>query len=1253
MSRTSVTTFGEPGQLWTVPDEDVARQATASLRGYVYQLHQSAAAWISLGPDDALYLEIAEDFAALLRDPGRLDQILHATQVKETRESGAVTLNSDDVIDSIKALFRLRMSNQGRDVRLTFLSTSETGRERKMPLPSGVAGLVAWREAARGGDVAEIRAALVARIESSDLRTFIESSSAERLRDELLAPLTFACGEGDSGAVDEANRNALVELRDEVRSTVDMAHRAYDAVLSHVIKTILGPGSRQLDRRQLIACLERATAIALPSQLVAGLQPAPAVVKNSTPIGLADLRVVAHALLDAGTPPSVALLFPDASPTARAALGDIAARECSVVEIRSPDYAYAVNTMAGLVETQELKHLVIGPPGCGKTHALWRTAEQLLTSGEVIPLFLPAAQLNTWADLVALITSVAPDISIPALLSDARVCVCIDGWSEFATGTYGGERRKALRTLHTTRVLANGKFADVGDTAFRAWSLELLAPNQVMQVLKVARPGEPMPPQPVLDLLGLPLLLSIYVLAGARASAIGELLRQFHDHAARDLPEAFTEALASAVADSSLVDDRSFGRFASCLRARAGATGLAEPMKLLQRLGTIHERAGQALPVHDLYWSWLAGRGLLARKAAKLAIRPLHTRESFALALQSGACADDSDVNAALDDDLVLAAALDRSRRPRNSMAAFVTSLDRALNDPRLAVRSRGGLAALEAAEPAYLRRALDILGALTEAGLHVPDWQRALRPDLLYPQRAEIAEWLGSHGSDLLLDSIAERGGPEWTSWLEQVAINGKISFVDALAAALGCDTNLPQWGEAVLDDLIASKPWKLGAAVRRSNITLARRIAHNYERLVEMAGPTSGTWIHLNRVLVGCGDDDVFRLLLDRFETMAKQAQELLGFAVVERGPPWIGHFQRVAFADVGGRHHHKLAEELSLDIDDITAREWIAAGHHEAGWRVLIARHGEAVLPELVGALPASFAGSHHIPALANMRFLEKAPPSLINELWRRLGGPMQPKAMQDFLNAVATVHPEGVASVVRFIAEQPDVLPAYHLHQAIRLYNEWRKKVGADLSIRFGDEVAQSFPQWITMYSALRRWDSHFTPRMLASSPDLAVDFVLQHLGEDNEKATAVLGELHGLTRYSEALLDRMLAVPALATLIPNVFAGCLESIPVAALLRCVASPHIDQGVLLWKLSATNNPLHRPVHAELIQKVLTRPLDLHRFRYIASMLRAHSRHDVLNLLESAPHLGEDGWVWLAREVETARGERLIDEVGNLLR
>jgi len=1250
MPTTPVSFFGDQSRIWSVPPEDVSRQATASLRGYVYQLHASAAAWLALGPDDELYLEVAEDFTELLREQGVVDDVLRATQVKDTRESGAVTLNSPDVLAAIEALYRLRICNPDREARLVFLTTSSIGQERKDALPSGVAGLIAWEAAASGGDVEELRAALLQRRLSEGLRNFVTSSPTEQLRAGLLSPVLFACGAQNWRSLEEGNRRTLVARRNEFKATADMARRSYDAVFRDAIACALGPTPRRLNGTQLQACLERATSIAVPSSFAVGLL-GKRDARPDTALSIEELHNLAESLIENGTPPSIDLLFPGAKAEARNALADTFSVEPRLTEAIS-NKAPASASLSDLIGLSEKKHLIVGKPGSGKTHALWHAANGLLKTGTIIPLYLPAGQATGWHDLEEMITETAPGIELSTLFQDPRICVFVDSWSEFAGAMQVGEKRRALRALRSTRLVATAKFADIDDGALKHWTLDLLPPARVVRTVAAATPGEALPPSSVIDLLRLPLLLAIQVLSDARSATTGDLLRQFHEHLMRGLPERFTEALAGTVADLSLAGTRSFGRLTDELQTRSARIGITDSTRLLRNLGTILERGGQAVPVHDLYWSWLAGRGLLGDAVAVRAVGPLRTRESYALAIQAGGCAAESDVTATVRDDIVLAAVLDASRGAERPTPALAEEFSRALADHRLAVRNRAAIAALEGDRSELLRPALDVLAELGRSGLYPSEWRQVLRPNILYAQRSTLADWLGSPNSSLVLDAIAEGGGPEWSPWLEQVAAEGRISWVEAAATALGCCGDVPQWVRQHLDTVIATRAWLLrAAAARRGNKALARFIAIEYERLVEsVIEPNSSGWIELNRVLVGCGDEDVFGLLLARFPAMRPRAQELLGFAVVERGSPWVARYQRVALA-TGAPHHYKLAEELSLEIDDETARVWIAAGHDDAGWRVLIARHGEALLHEMLGQLPPSFAGIHHIPALAYMRWLPSAPDMLIDEVWRRLGSPMQPKAMQDVLNATARVYPVGIPHIVRFIVERPNALPAYHLRQALLLYEDWQKRSGIVLGLKTVDGIEHPFPDWIALHGVTSRWEDHFTPEMLALSPDLAIDYVVHHL--DDERAAAVLKAIKGTAAYSAPLLERMLAVPALATLVPQVFADGFDLFPVEALQRCIESGDIDQNSLLYRLASTVNPLHRAVHEELLARALDGSPKLHDLRCVADMLRAYSREEVLHIIDSAPHCREDCWFWFVRSVEMARGERLINEEGAIQR
>ena len=106
------------------PLGDPSREAINSLRGYVYQMYQSALAWTELEDDEFLYLEVAEDFALVAKEA------LEAVQVKET--AGQVTINSKDIIATIDSFVELQEKNPSLKVTLRHLTTSTIGKEKKL-----------------------------------------------------------------------------------------------------------------------------------------------------------------------------------------------------------------------------------------------------------------------------------------------------------------------------------------------------------------------------------------------------------------------------------------------------------------------------------------------------------------------------------------------------------------------------------------------------------------------------------------------------------------------------------------------------------------------------------------------------------------------------------------------------------------------------------------------------------------------------------------------------------------------------------------------------------------------------------------------------------------------------------------------------------------------------------------------------------------------------------------------------------------
>ena len=270
MTQDSQQPFQSGAPSWNLPEGESRRQAIAPLRGYVYQLHASLAAWLSLPEGGVLHLEAAEDYARILGDPNALDAILEATQVKDTRESGSVTLNSADVKDAIERYWALREVNTSRRVRLIFLTTSPIGAERRLVIEGGP-GLEVWRHAARGADCTEIRAALKARFAAGGLGDFLRDGDDETLREILLRPITWLCGEPALGGLEQDNRDAVVELAYGLGGTPELGARALDGLIGAIWRSIVS-GSRTLNRADLLAAVQAAVAISVPSRVaVAGM----------------------------------------------------------------------------------------------------------------------------------------------------------------------------------------------------------------------------------------------------------------------------------------------------------------------------------------------------------------------------------------------------------------------------------------------------------------------------------------------------------------------------------------------------------------------------------------------------------------------------------------------------------------------------------------------------------------------------------------------------------------------------------------------------------------------------------------------------------------------------------------------------------------------------------------------------------------------------------------------------------------------
>lgn len=250
----------DPQKSLQIPSDQEARQATASLGGHLFQATRAATEWSRLPSDAQLLLEIAEDYAVLVR------RALHMTQIKH-EFGGSVTLRSDGVRKSISGLLSFQEKNPDLEVSLAYLTTAEPGREADSPLPSGIAGLTYWQEAARGADVNPLRQLLLDTQLDERVLNFVRECDDDTLRERLVHRVNWLTG---SPALSEAHSVLQARLRSlaiDRTGYADDGDRALPFIVQRVLQTSIGE-NRVLTQVDFEEEWQRATTVAMSVAMV-------------------------------------------------------------------------------------------------------------------------------------------------------------------------------------------------------------------------------------------------------------------------------------------------------------------------------------------------------------------------------------------------------------------------------------------------------------------------------------------------------------------------------------------------------------------------------------------------------------------------------------------------------------------------------------------------------------------------------------------------------------------------------------------------------------------------------------------------------------------------------------------------------------------------------------------------------------------------------------------------------------------------
>ncbi|WP_186429666.1 hypothetical protein [Clostridium sp. BSD9I1] len=988
-----------------------------------------------------------------------------------------------------------------------------------------------------------------------------------------------------------------------------------------------------------------------------------------------ELISIAKDLLNSSIPPSLLSLFPEANEYTVNAITFLQTETRHVTEFAKDKNA---NTLKfnEIVEAEGNAHLIVASGGTGKTHALWNFGNELIKTSKLFPIFISLSDFATTNEVVNFIEKKISTNDLRSITKNPSVIFLLDGWSQFPKNVPSAddsERRKLLSLLGDRKIIATARYTNQYDHRFKIWTLEGLSEVTISSAISVACPDSPEIPIELKDLLKLPLALILYLLMGGKVSTRGELISAFHNQLTGYLKdcETLNDILSIAVARLTLfTDSRKYSDFYAEIKDIERNRNVKGVKLFIEQLGTLGNRQDKIQPIHDLYWDWLVGCGVF-NDWSELSIyvaQFLNSREFVKLALESGRRLCVEDVKSLLDIDIIFVAIFIpylrlKTMGEKQTFNRFVSKIDELLSSEHSIQQYRGVIGAITSKNRDLLKKALKAISNLSEQGYYLHGLETIFDVELLWENREIVSAWLeNSKGKHYLLDSIQNSRQNKWVDWLSDQLQKGKLTRGEAVQAALGCTDNLPIWIERILPDLIKvdlGAYYLRSAAKRGDNFPLASWVAEHYSEYVSTI--TNSIWCDLNSILINCGNDALFDLISDEIPSLAPHLQEVLLFVLIETGDERIGRLQSMLFRGDLKQRYHKLYEKVYTVVSDAQAREWAESKNDklsEYGWSVLAKRHQNAILTELISNLPNSFSNMHIIPTLKAMKHLNSPPESLINELWKRLMGNVQPMVMDDILNILSKIMPNGIPSVIGELRRNPRLLPSYHVAQFIKYLKEWQEKTG--LRIRTSSKYGETeFSEFLVLENIAQNIDDYFVVRMCKlESSNLVLDYITGFWEKSKLNVLKIIRNISEYKCYHEGIVLILFSLPDGEGIkdIINLFRNALYTFPEAMLfqiLKAITELN-DQSelfrLLIHYISLNPSTQHINFHTQLLSMVISLPdKEVYIYGYLSKILAIYPDEILHSKLQS--YLDECNYnaISIIRYIESYTKKLLINERG----
>lgn len=253
---------------------DVARQATAVIRGFAYQCYQTIRAWLQCRADEELRCEFAEDFDLIRRDLDGQISDAELTQVKH--EKGNVTLRSESVAQLINNFFRHKSRNPKIKLTVRLCTIADRGKESQIDWLYASCGMDLWDElrARRiaGMDQTVAIAALRSHLQknsklSSEVQSFLSKSENTKFLTELIDVIFWDTGQPPFTDIQEEIHHILARRDRPISDPLEL-EQTVNRLWRHVMNVLASSSDRTLSQAELEKILSEETTARVDRSLI-------------------------------------------------------------------------------------------------------------------------------------------------------------------------------------------------------------------------------------------------------------------------------------------------------------------------------------------------------------------------------------------------------------------------------------------------------------------------------------------------------------------------------------------------------------------------------------------------------------------------------------------------------------------------------------------------------------------------------------------------------------------------------------------------------------------------------------------------------------------------------------------------------------------------------------------------------------------------------------------------------------------------